>query len=173
MPLDNGQVAALEALTARIFPGGPDGPGAPEAGAVGYILRLLDGADDELRGLYSDGLAALDQRGRRLFGCAFADLPANRQDALLAGLSAELDQVLGTRRLPGDTLLRFFALACEHTLQGVLCDPVHGGNTGAVGWRLIGFPGVQWGYTARQMRPGFDAATIPVRTLADWAKLAD
>jgi gluconate 2-dehydrogenase gamma chain len=29
-----------------------------------------------------------------------------------------------------------------------------------VGWRLIGYPGAQWGYTEEQMRSEFDAATI-------------
>jgi len=55
----------------------------------------------------------------------------------------------------------------EHTIEGFFCDPVYGGNRDAVGWRLVGFPGAQWGYTAEQMQPGFDATSIPIKTLAD------
>ena len=65
-------------------------------------------------------------------------------------------------------LLRsLFAVIREHAIEGYFCDPVYGGNRGTVGWRLVGFPGVQWGYTAEQMRPGFDATQIPIKTLAD------
>jgi gluconate 2-dehydrogenase gamma chain len=55
----------------------------------------------------------------------------------------------------------------EHTVEGFFCDPAYGGNRDAVGWRLVGFPGAQWGYTAEQMAPGFDGRTIPIMTLAD------
>lgn len=64
-------------------------------------------------------------------------------------------------------LQRFFAVIREHTMEGFFCDPLYGGNRGAVGWRLVGFPGVQWGYTAEQMKPGFDGTKIPIRTLSD------
>ena len=65
-------------------------------------------------------------------------------------------------------LLRFFfAVIREHTVEGYFCDPIYGGNRGAVGWRLVGFPGAQWGYMAEQMKPGFDASVIPIKTLSD------
>jgi gluconate 2-dehydrogenase gamma chain len=55
----------------------------------------------------------------------------------------------------------------QHTFEGLLGDPAYGGNAGGAGWRLVGFPGAQWGYSAEQMEPGFDATSIPVKTLAD------
>ena len=64
-------------------------------------------------------------------------------------------------------LIRLFAVAREHTIEGLFCDPAYGGNRNTVGWRLVGFPGVQWGYTAEQMKEGFDGRVIPIRTLAD------
>jgi gluconate 2-dehydrogenase gamma chain len=64
-------------------------------------------------------------------------------------------------------LVRLFAVVREHTIEGLFCDPVYGGNRGAVGWRLVGFPGVHWGYTAEQMKEGFDGRAIPIRTLSD------
>ena len=41
------------------------------------------------------------------------------------------------------------------------------GNRNGIGWKLIGFPGAQWEYSVDQLRPGFDATTIPVQTLTD------
>ena len=66
-----------------------------------------------------------------------------------------------------ELLHTFFLVVREHTVEGFFCDPIYGGNRGAVGWRLVGFPGAQWGYTAEQMKPGFDATTIPTKTLSD------
>jgi gluconate 2-dehydrogenase gamma chain len=76
-------------------------------------------------------------------------------------------QDTGRRKADVALLQRFFAVIREHTMEGFFCDPLYGGNRGAVGWRLVGFPGVQWGYTAEQMKPGFDATTIPIKTLSD------
>jgi gluconate 2-dehydrogenase gamma chain len=55
----------------------------------------------------------------------------------------------------------------EHTVQGMFCDPAYGGNRDAIGWRLLGFPGAQWSYSTEQRARGFDATSIPIRTLAD------
>jgi gluconate 2-dehydrogenase gamma chain len=49
----------------------------------------------------------------------------------------------------------------------MFCDPAYGGNRDGAGWRLVGFPGAQWGYRVEQMRRGFDATEIPLSTLAD------
>ncbi len=35
----------------------------------------------------------------------------------------------------------FFALLRQNTIEGMFCDPLHGGNVDMVGWQLIGFPG--------------------------------
>lgn len=82
----------------------------------------------------------------------------------LSGLSGQGDE---QRTIDVALLRRFFAVIREHTMEGFFCDPLYGGNRGAVGWRLVGFPGVQWGYTAEQMKPGYDGTQIPVKTLSD------
>jgi choline dehydrogenase-like flavoprotein len=33
-----------------------------------------------------------------------------------------------------------------HTVEGMFCDPLHGGNIGMVGWKLIGFPAPRMSY---------------------------
>jgi gluconate 2-dehydrogenase gamma chain len=49
----------------------------------------------------------------------------------------------------------------------MFCDPMYEGNRNEIGWKLIGFPGAQWEYSVDQLRPGFDATTIPIQTLTD------
>ena len=58
-----------------------------------------------------------------------------------------------------------------HTIEGLLCDPAYGGNRDGVGWKLIGFPGAQYGYSAEEMRYGADLTTKPLMTLADIERL--
>jgi gluconate 2-dehydrogenase gamma chain len=135
-----------EALTvadacARIFPGDESGPGAREAGVVIFIDRQLAGpwgrdrhrytqapfredAPEEMgyqgkatpREIYRQGLKDL---------AGFTTLNAAQQDARLA-------QIENTR---------FFNLLRRNTIEGMFCDPLHGGNVDMIGWQMIGFPG--------------------------------
>ena len=161
----------VEALAARIFPGSPDDPGAREAGVLVYIDRAVEGAYRELQSAYRRGLAELERHCREEARASFADLGAERQDALLT----ELDQLTLALEAGEDAatdprhvvLAQLYEMVRQHTLEGMLGDPAYGGNRGDAGWRLVGFPGAQWGYSAEQMTPGFDATSIPVKTLAD------
>src|SRR5690349_8312079 len=38
-------------------------------------------------------------------------------------------------------LTLFFSLLRQNTIEGMFCDPIHGGNVDMVGWQLVGFPG--------------------------------
>lgn len=42
------------------------------------------------------------------------------------------------KRLEGSL---FFSLLRRNTIEGMFCDPIHGGNIDTIGWQLIGFPG--------------------------------
>ena len=161
----------VEALAARIFPGSPDDPGAREAGVLVYIDRAVEGAYRELQFTYRRGLAELERHCREQAQASFADLGEDRQDALLS----ELDEI-ALQLEAGDTpatdprrliLAQLYGMVRQHTLEGMLGDPAYGGNRDGVGWRLVGFPGAQWGYPPDQMAPGFDATSIPVKTLAE------
>lgn len=35
----------------------------------------------------------------------------------------------------------FFSLLRRNTVEGMFCDPIHGGNIDLIGWQLIDFPG--------------------------------
>jgi gluconate 2-dehydrogenase gamma chain len=147
------EAATLDAIAARIIPGDDGDPGAREARAVVFIDRTLSGFLRDQQTAYRVGLRRLDAFTSERYGRRFVELDAGKQDEVLE----ELD-----RR--GD---HFFAVVREHVVQGVFCDPSHGGNRGGVGWRIVGFPGARWGYSARQMARDFDASAIPLTTLAD------
>jgi gluconate 2-dehydrogenase gamma chain len=131
----------VAAACSRIFPSDDAGPGAREAGVVIFIDRQLAGpwgrdryrytrppfhedVPDEMgyqgkatpREIYRQGLKGL---------AGFNRLAPAEQDAKLTQIENS----------------RFFALLRRNTIEGMFCDPVHGGNVDMVGWQLIGFPG--------------------------------
>jgi gluconate 2-dehydrogenase gamma chain len=130
----------VAAAAARIFPSDDSGPGAREAGVTIYIDRQLAGsygrdryrytqppfeeAPPELgyqakqtpREIYRDGLKSL---------VGFDLVQPADQDNALQKIESSL----------------FFQLLRQNTIEGMFCDPLHGGNAGMVGWQLVGFPG--------------------------------
>lgn len=169
---------------ARIIPT-DDTPGAREAGTIDFLDRYLSGIDyvyakpdgsgferldgkraqawrqriDVVRETYVDGVAELDRLGQDRFGAAFADLTADKQDAILTEIerpaqwtehNLELAQVTSGYGAPVEPAMQqtsaeveveFFVLLALHTRQGFYADPIYGGNKDRVGWRLIGFEG--------------------------------
>lgn len=190
------QARTVEAIAERIIPGDGAAAGATQAGVVYYIDRAISGFSLGLQRVYRLGLRELEGFCKREHSAQFVDLTAEQQDGILrrllgketsgsdtvhpAGLGQpaaegqpvaepeQRDEGSGSSAGVDFGLLRlFFAVIREHTVEGYFCDPAYGGNRGAVGWRLVGFPGAQWGYTAEQMKPGFDATVIPIKTLSD------
>jgi len=131
----------VAAAASRIFPSDETGPGAHEAGVAVFIDRQLAGpwgrdryrytqepfeenapaefgyqAKATPRQLYREGLK--DLKG-------FNELPPSEQDNLLRKIEGTL----------------FFSLLRRNSIEGMFCDPVHGGNIDMIGWQLIGFPG--------------------------------
>jgi gluconate 2-dehydrogenase gamma chain len=138
----------IAAACDHIFPSDSTGPGAKEAGVVIYIDRQLAGpygadkyrythgpwvesfpehgyqAKENPRDTYRDGLTKL--------GANFAERPAGEQ----------------MQKLQSIEKTHFFQLLRTHTIEGMFCDPMHGGNAGTIGWQLIGYPGPQMSYKA-------------------------
>lgn len=172
------EAQTVEAVAARIVPGDATDPGAREAGVVTYIDRSLAGFLRDLQTFYRRALQELDSYSRDHYDALFSELTEKDQDRVLAdldslfetesreyGADAPQDRNIETSVSP--LLLRFFSIVREHVLQGMFCDPAYGGNRDTVGWKMVGFPGAQWGYSTEQMQPGFDARQIPVLTLQD------
>jgi gluconate 2-dehydrogenase gamma chain len=168
---NSAEADAVEALAARIIPGDAEDPGAREADVITYIDRSLGGAYLELRTRYRRGVAELDSRCAERHGRRFSELPEESQDLMVAELGERFAALEAGEAEPDgsrlDILAEFFGMVRQHTLEGMFSDPMYGGNRDRVGWSLVGFPGAQWGYSAEQMKPGFDATTIPVKTLSE------
>lgn len=151
----------VEALADQIIPSEPGSPGASEAGVVYYIDQMLAGFGRELQGVYRSGLEALQDAVGKHADHDFAALDAEARHRLVEDMSALHDED------PDAFLGQFFAIVREHVIQGFFGDPAYGGNSDEIGWRLVGYPGAQWGFTADQMQPGVDARSIPVLTIKD------
>jgi gluconate 2-dehydrogenase gamma chain len=174
--LNDEEARTVEALAERLIPGDGQDAGATEAGVVYYIDRALAGVSADLQVVYRLGLRALEQLCQAEHGRPFRRLPAEQQDEIVRRFlgpevgAAPAGLMFGPEDQAGadhSLISRLVVVVREHTVEGYFCDPVYGGNRGAVGWKLVGFPGAHWGYTAEQMAPGFDGRSIPIKTLSD------
>jgi gluconate 2-dehydrogenase gamma chain len=139
------QAPDVAAAAARIFPSDESGPGATEAGVVIYIDRQLAGpyGKDRYRYTQPPFEKGLPEQGyqdaatpRYIYREGLKPLAGfNRRD------TAEQDKIL-----TGIESTVFFSLLRTHTIEGMFCDPMHGGNRDMIGWQLIGFPGPRMSY---------------------------
>lgn len=130
------EARTVEAMCDQIIPADQD-PGAKWAGVVRYIDRQLAGFFRAHQKTYRLGIAAVDRTSLALHAAAFADLPADKQLAVLTALDrneAPKEAWQGVEAKP------FFNLVVTHTMQGFYGSPRHGGNRDAVSWRMIGTP---------------------------------
>jgi gluconate 2-dehydrogenase gamma chain len=131
----------VAAATSRIFPSDDAGPGAREAGVAIYIDKQLAGPWGRDRHRYTEG--PFEENAPAEFGYQGKATPQQIYHKGLKDLTgfdrlapAEQDQKL---KQIESTL--FFSLLRQNTIEGMFCDPVHGGNVDMVGWQLIGYPG--------------------------------
>jgi gluconate 2-dehydrogenase gamma chain len=104
-----------------------------------YIDTALAGDYAALVPLYRQGLRSIERYARSRHGKRFADLTDAQKDAILTDFEAGL--------VPScKGAAEFFDTVRYHVLEGVFCEPQYGGNKGMIGWRLVDFPGQQFGY---------------------------
>jgi hypothetical protein len=127
------QRRVLEAFIDRLVPKDELGPGAVECGAAEYIDRSLADYLANEKTAFTQGLAAVDAYARSSQGGPFADLSAEKRDAVLAAID--------TGQAPN--LRGFFNRARRLTLEGMFGDPSYGGNKDFAGWDLIRYPGAK------------------------------
>ena len=112
----------------RILPG-TDGPGArTTAVAVSVERAMLHRTFRGLRPGIESMLDRLHAQARQLHGTEFSACAPAEQDDLLRDL--ERDPNPGVRFL--------FRALIGFSLEGLLGDPIHGGNRDFIGWSAIG-----------------------------------
>ncbi|ORM50450.1 gluconate 2-dehydrogenase [Pantoea conspicua] len=156
------EFAFITAAVARLIPNDERGPGALEAGVPEFIDRQMNtpyatGSNWYMQGpfnpdlpkelgyqlplvpqqIYRLGIADADRYSQQQHGKVFAQLSGEQQDALLQAMESGSAQF---SQLPANT---FFAFLLQNTREGFFSDPIHGGNQGMVGWKLINFPGAR------------------------------
>jgi gluconate 2-dehydrogenase gamma chain len=154
--------AFVNAASARLIPNDALGSGAVEAGVPEYIDRQMQtpwatgslwymqgpfaadapatmGYQSQLtpQQIYRLGIAAADGFVQKAQGKFFAQLAADAQDAALHAI--ESGQAV-FEAVPAKLL---FSMLLQNVHEGFFADPVHGGNRGLAGWKLIGFPGAR------------------------------
>lgn len=144
----------LAAIAERIFPK-TDTPGAVEIGAVNYIEIALAGDYTALAPQYHEGLRALQRYSRSKFGKHFVDLAAAEQDRVLGEFEAGVPDSFAQAA-------EFFETLRYHVLEGVFCEPQYGGNKDMTGWRLVDFPGQQFGYADAYIDKRVDLEPVSV-----------
>jgi gluconate 2-dehydrogenase gamma chain len=166
--------AFVDAATDRLIPPSSVGPSAVEAGVPTFIDRQLAGpfgrGDHYFLGgpwpkgkaeqgyqsrfapaqLYRAAIAAIDRHVvETLKAPAFAKLAAAEQDKLLKALEA--GQVTLSGGVEGKA---FFGMLLQNTKEGYFSDPIYGGNKDLSAWKMIGFPGAHYDYSAWVTRHG-------------------
>lgn len=153
--LSRDQYRVIAAAADRIW------PGARETGVVTYIGRALKGAYAADIRTYRIGAARLDTAAQSSFGRNFSILRGEEQDQLLTALEA------GTlSAMPGVRGAQFFATLRRHVMEGVLSDPVYGGNRDFAGWRAVGYPGPRRHFTASE-QTSIAPLDLPYQSIAD------
>jgi len=110
-------------------------PGAAWAGAVNFIDIQLCGYLRKHRGIYREGLHALEACSHQAHGRPFTQLGPEQQVELLRSVEK------GTAPATVWKAARqkeFFKLILAHTQQSYYGDPRHGGNRDGVGYRSVG-----------------------------------
>ena len=141
-------VAACE----RIFPADVSGPGATQAAAMVYIDRQLAGPYGTDTHRYTTPPFAESAPGPGYQG---RETPREIYRAGIPRLGSDFGTVDGAQqdqRLAAIEKTHFFVLLRQHTIEGIFCDPMHGGNADLIGWQLLGYPGPQMSYRAQMGR---------------------
>lgn len=124
--LTSEQAADIEALAAQIIPT-DETPGAREAHVIYFIDRALATFANDYRPGFEKGLADLRARSKRVSHRArsFVALTSPQQIAVMTAMEKDKSD--------------FFEAMRWATIAGMLANPEYGGNSGKLGWKMIGF----------------------------------
>lgn len=149
--LSDREARILTAAVDRILPQ-DRWPSASQAGVVEFLDYQLATEWGQGDRLFQQGphQAGTPQQGYQLphtpaelYRAALADASWN---AFVTALPGDQDNMLkalekGEARLGDISGATFFTALRQNTIEGYFCDPIHNGNKGMAGWRMLGFPG--------------------------------
>lgn len=151
------QRRTLEVFIDRLVPEDENGPSASQCGAAKYIDASLADFLSAEKPSFLEGLNAMDAYSRRAHDAPFADLPPDKQDAVLAAVDGNRAEGFANSRA-------FFERVRRLTLEGMMSDPHYGGNVNYGGWDLIRYPGPR--LAAGEEEQKISGAIKPVRASA-------
>lgn len=132
--LTDSQFRTLEALVDTLIPADASGPGAVEAHAADFVEQALAQSSmllaDFVAGLESTDACAVSRQGVH-----YSQLGPDCRAAILSDIER------GTASGFASSSAALFEVLRSLTLEGMFCEPAHGGNANHIGWRLIGYPG--------------------------------
>jgi gluconate 2-dehydrogenase gamma chain len=145
---DEDEARIVTAAVARIFPTDELGPGADQIGVVLYIDRQLASAYGRDRYRYTQG--PFEEKALLELGYQGKASPRETYREALKTLGGfeRLSPEVQDEALMKIESTHFFSLLHQHTIEGMFCDPMHGGNVNMLGWQMIGFPGPRDSYSA-------------------------
>jgi gluconate 2-dehydrogenase gamma chain len=152
--LTQDEAETLELIAERIFPK-TSTPGAVEIGAVNYIDIALAGDYAPLLPRYRLGIRAVNRYARLKFGRTFRSLSDELKDAVLVAFEAGSTSEY-------KSAAEFFDTVRCHVLEGIFCEPQYGGNKDMMGWRIVDFPGQQFGYADAYVNKRVDLEPVAV-----------
>lgn len=185
--LDTGEKRFLDAAVERLIPADATGAGARETGVVTFIDRQLSGPygmgqtwylhgpwrkgtkqqgyQSKLNpaGMYRAAIRDIQAYCKQKYQKTFETLSPDAQDSVLHGLEK------GDIHLPDVPAKEFFTMLWNNTQQGYLADPMYGGNRDFAGWKLVGFPGPRYNYTAEieQFGKPYELPTVGLKGRGD------
>ena len=135
------EAKVVTAACSRIFPSDSSGPGATEANVVIYIDRQLAGPYGRDKYRYTKGpwVESYPEHGYQG--------KASPAETYRAGIKVARrfrrvsHRPIRMRSCASIEKSHFFQLLRTHTIEGMFCDPMHGGNAGLIGWQFVGYPG--------------------------------
>ena len=149
--LTSEQRRILGAFVDRLVPKDELGPSATECGVLDYIDGCLAEFIAAEKPSFVQGLAAVDEYARKSQGAPLAELPMEKQDAVLTAIDNN----------EAPDLKAFFNRVRRLTLEGMFGDPSYGGNKNFAGWDLIRYPGAKLMSTPQDQK--MSVAPIPYR----------
>jgi hypothetical protein len=132
------EMQTLDALTETIIPADSHSPGARSARVSEYIDVILSKAKPDVKMLWSEGLASMDQLANNAYGERYAQCSGEQQHKLMASIAANEER-------PATPEERFFVALKAATIDGYYTSAIgihkdleYRGNTA-----VLEFPGCQ------------------------------